>query len=119
MKLVLTLVAIATISAAAPATADDGAAARGKTVYANWCTPCHGAGPGHPGTVALGVKYGSTRPAELERRSDLTPDMVKLFVRQGFSVMAPFRKTEISDAELDDLVKFLTRPSKKTAKQRD
>jgi len=37
---------------------------------------------------------------------------VKYFVRHGISVMPQFRKTEISDAELDALAAFLSRISK-------
>ena len=116
MKVALAIAALATMSAAAQA-ADNGALSRGKVVFTHWCAPCHGSGPGNPGTVALAVKYGSSKPAELERRTDLTPEIVKVFVRQGFSVMAPFRKTEINDEELEDLAKFLSRPSKKATKQ--
>jgi len=34
---------------------------------------------------------------------------VRRFVRQGISFMPTFRKTELSDAELDDVVAFLVR----------
>ena len=114
MKITLGLCVVVALCATRLATADDGAASRGKTVFSNWCAPCHGAGPGHPGTVALGVKYGPSKPAELERRTDLTAEVVKVFVRQGFSVMAPFRKTEISDEELKDLATYLVRTNKKS-----
>jgi len=36
---------------------------------------------------------------------------VKVLVRHGISVMPQFRKTEISDAELDALAKYLSRNS--------
>ena len=29
----------------------------GQQIFVRWCVPCHGAGPGHPGTQALAVKY--------------------------------------------------------------
>jgi len=48
-------------------------------------------------------------PALLADRTDLAPDYIKLIVRHGVSVMPPFRKTELSDAELDDVVAYLTR----------
>jgi hypothetical protein len=65
-----------------------------------------------PGTTALAAKYKGRQPgvpAVLDERTDLTPASVRFFVRQGVSVMAPFRKTEISDADLEDLIGYLTR----------
>lgn len=84
-------------------------AERGQAVYEYWCTPCHAPGPGHPGTQSLAVRYGDTLPAVLEERTDLTPEAVKVFVRQGVLSMPPFRKTEITDAELEDLAAYLAR----------
>jgi hypothetical protein len=65
-----------------------------------------------PGTAALAAKYKGKQPAVspvLEERTDLTAASVRFFVRQGVSVMAPFRKTEITDADLDALAAYLTR----------
>jgi mono/diheme cytochrome c family protein len=76
-------------------------------VYAAWCSHCHDAGPGHPGTQSLQIKYQGELPAVLEEREDITPDTVKLFVRQGVMSMAPFRKTEISDPDLDALAAYV------------
>lgn len=76
--------------------------------YTKWCTPCHAPGPGHPGTQSLEIKYKDSLPAVLEERKDLTPDVVKTFVRQGVLMMAPFRKTEVSDAELDQIAAYLS-----------
>jgi hypothetical protein len=42
----------------------------------------------------------------------LTPQTIKFFVRQGVSVMAPFRKTEIADADLDAMIAYLARGRK-------
>ena len=43
----------------------------------------------------------------LESRTDLTPELTKFFVRNGINVMPPFRKTEITDAELNALAAYL------------
>jgi mono/diheme cytochrome c family protein len=84
------------------------AAPNGEAVYDHWCAPCHAAGPGHPGTQGLQIKYrGTETNPVLVDRTDLTPEVVKVFVRQGVLSMAPFRKTEITDAELDALAAFL------------
>jgi len=79
----------------------------GEAVYTHWCAPCHAPGPGHPGTESLQIKYGGKMPAVLVERSDLTPQIVSTFVRQGVLLMAPFRKSEITDAELAALAAFV------------
>jgi|SRR6185503_13307019 mono/diheme cytochrome c family protein len=93
--------------------------APGKQVYDYWCLPCHGPGVGMPGfealpgTQQLKIKYrGTSTSPLLEERTDLVPDFVKTIVRQGVSFMPQFRKTEISDAELDALAAYLSRNSK-------
>jgi mono/diheme cytochrome c family protein len=88
-------------------------AASGQAVYEKWCAPCHAAGPGHPGTQSLQLKYAGKTPAVLLDRADLTAEMVSVFVRQGILMMAPFRKTEISDAELAALSAYVARNYKK------
>lgn len=73
---------------------------------------CHGSGPGKPGTRALATKYQGKEPALLEKRMDLTADYIKYTVRHGVSVMPPFRKTELSDRELDAIAAYLSRNQK-------
>jgi len=87
----------------------DAAMTRGQQVFDKWCAPCHGRGPGHPGTQSLEVKYKGTIPAALEDRSDLSPEITRYFVRQGIALMPYFRKTEISDADLQALSAYLAR----------
>jgi mono/diheme cytochrome c family protein len=82
---------------------------RGHEVFQYWCATCHGAGPGHPGTDALQAKYHGSEPALLEDRRDLTPDQTRFFVRHGVTIMPFFRKTEISDADLDAIGAYLAR----------
>ena len=60
-----------------------------------------------PGTQALDALYKGKKPGALEERTDLVPQLTETFVRKGVSVMAPFRKTEISDAQLADLAAYL------------
>lgn len=80
----------------------------GKQVFDRWCVACHGAGPRYPGTASLAVKYGADMPAALEQRTDLTPELVSYFVRNGVMMMPSFRKTEITDAELESLGAYLS-----------
>lgn len=90
---------------------------RGKAKYEHTCAPCHGAGVGDdgremlPGTAALQIKYRGSLPAVLEQRSDLTLEALRVYVRQGTMSMPPFRKTEVTDAELADIAAYLARSS--------
>jgi (+)-pinoresinol hydroxylase len=94
---------------------------RGKEVFQNLCSGCHGpviknASPGigatMPGTDALAAKYKGAKPAMLEERTDLTTEFIQIFVRNGVSVMPRFRKTELSDADMKALSAYLTRNNK-------
>lgn len=89
----------------------------GKVVYDKWCAPCHGAiapatgwaNGALAGTGALAVKYKGSVPAVLEDRTDLAPAYIRYVVRNGLFGMPITRKTEISDAELEDVAAYLTR----------
>jgi (+)-pinoresinol hydroxylase len=106
----LCLCAVTTLATAAHAAEPAGpkeAAVSGQLVYERWCAPCHAPGPGHPGTQSLQFKYKGKTPAVLLERTDLSAQVVAAFVRQGVLLMPPFRKTEISDAELRALSAFV------------
>lgn len=82
----------------------------GQRVFNKWCAPCHADGPTFAGTVALGEKYKGTQvPPQLEKRTDLTPETIRYFVRNGVYTMPTFRNTEISPDELDALSLYLMR----------
>ncbi len=85
----------------------------GKAVFAKWCAPCHAASPRLAGTASLQAKYEGALPAALEDRTDLQPVTISYFVRTGVAWMPPFRPTEISDAQLDELSAYLTAPLEK------
>jgi (+)-pinoresinol hydroxylase len=106
MRRIAVLVSLA-ISWACVATAQEPQQVRGKAVFDQWCAPCHGTGPGKPGTAALEALYKGVKPALLEERTDLVPELTRTFVRNGVSIMPFFRKTEISDADLDALAAYL------------
>lgn len=108
-------VAAAAVTAGAVAADQRGAAtapdlAHGKQVFAHWCAPCHGPAPRLAGTLALQTKYKGDLPPALEDRTDLTPEVVAYFVRTGVAWMPPFRKTEVSDADLAALGAYLSAP---------
>jgi (+)-pinoresinol hydroxylase len=85
---------------------------RGYVQFQEYCSACHGKGVDKPGTLALQAKYKGEKPAMLEERTDLSPQLVKLYVRNGITVMPFFRKTEINDADLDAIAAYLTRNTK-------
>jgi len=83
----------------------------GKAVYDKWCAICHGEDNGSSGggTHALKVLYKGAVSAKLEDRTDLSPLFIKTLVRQGRAGMPNFRYTEISPAELEAIIAYLTR----------
>ena len=88
---------------------NDAATQKGNEIYQYWCATCHGAGPGHPGTTALAAKYKGGRPGLLEERTDLSPQGIRFAVRRGISIMPFFRKTELTDTDLEAVIGYLTR----------
>jgi len=116
------LVMTATVAAATPAAAtpsvswklfpDRPAEAQvtaGKADFMNSCAICHAAGADRPGTTSLQFKYGGRVPALLEQRTDLTVAAVKYFIRHGIAMMPSFRKTELSDAQVEAIANYLAR----------
>lgn len=110
------IIALAAMALAGPALAADPAQVeRGHKLYNYWCGTCHGPGIGNngvkllPGTNALQAKYKGELPALLADRTDLSPELTKVFIRNGVSIMPFFRKTEISDPEMEDIAAYLAR----------
>ena len=62
---------------------------------------------------SLQVKYAGKLPAVLLDRTDLAPEVVARFVRTGVLSMPPFRKTEITDAELAAVAAYITQKYQK------
>jgi (+)-pinoresinol hydroxylase len=92
---------------------DADAIERGRALYQYHCTPCHGPGPGDdgramlPGTAALAIKYRGELPALLEERTDLPAEVLRVFVRRGSWSMPPFRPTEVTNGDIDDIAAYL------------
>lgn len=83
----------------------------GKQVYDTWCIHCHGEEVpwSGGGTRNLRIKYEGELPAILEERTDMQPEFIEFYVRNGVSNMPIFRKVEITDKNLADLIAYLTR----------
>jgi mono/diheme cytochrome c family protein len=105
------LVSIAWAGSVAPQ--DSTAIERGQAKFEHSCAPCHGDGVGDdgrallPGTDALRIKYQGALPALLERRTDLNVDAIRTFVRRGTWSMPPFRPTEITERDIQDIAAYL------------
>jgi len=81
----------------------------GAHVYDRWCATCHA--DHMPGTIALQTKYAGEKPPRIEQWRDLESDVTHYVVRNGIGPMPRFRKTEITDAELDALADYLAPPA--------
>jgi mono/diheme cytochrome c family protein len=104
-------VAVATLSVmlCAGAAAAQQPVEQGRQVYDKWCTPCHGAGDSKPGTISATALYKGSKPAVLAERTDLAPAGIRTAVRSGIYIMPRFRKTEVSDADLEAITAYLMR----------
>ena len=111
----LTFVLLA--ASAAVCAQEQGSATRGQAKFEHSCAPCHGAGIGDdgramlPGTDALRIKYKGALPALLEQRTDLNADAIRTFLRRGSWSMPPFRPTEITDGDIQDIAAYLRQSS--------
>jgi mono/diheme cytochrome c family protein len=92
-------------------------AARGQAKFEHSCAPCHGDGVGDdgramlPGTDALRIKYNGSLPALLEKRTDLNAEAIRTFVRRGTWSMPPFRPTEVTERDIQDIAAYLRQSS--------
>jgi mono/diheme cytochrome c family protein len=110
-----TLAAILVAAALAPGLAFGQAdqVATGRAAFQRTCAPCHAAGPGDdgrpmlPGTQNLQWKYKGEKPALLEQRIDLPGPVLRTFVRRGSWSMPGFRKSEVTDAEIEAIAAYL------------
>ena len=95
---------------AAPVTGDAVASTDihdGETLFELHCIACHDRGPGNPGTMRLQERVGEEQAALLDR-DNLPPEYIKLVVREGFKLMPPFRPSELTDRQLDELAAYLS-----------
>jgi mono/diheme cytochrome c family protein len=111
------LLAIAALARSAAASAADLSPEqeRGQKLYRGTCFYCHTEKVW--GTFAL-ERRRPAGDALLEKRTDLTPEFVRSVVRNGLGSMPAYRRTELTDADVDAIIAYLTRASsQKTAAQ--
>jgi mono/diheme cytochrome c family protein len=110
-RLLLTALALC----AHAASAQDDLVERGDAVFQRVCAACHGEGRGDdsapatelPGTLALRLKYRGELPALLERRPDLSAEVLRAFLRSGVGSMPPFRPTNVTDDDIEAIAAYL------------
>jgi mono/diheme cytochrome c family protein len=114
---ILTALAVAVLQCGTAAAQEAASAERGRARFEHSCAPCHGAGIGDdgramlPGTDALRIKYQGALPALLEQRTDLNVEAIRTFVRRGTWSMPPFRPTEITERDIEDIAAYLRQSS--------
>jgi mono/diheme cytochrome c family protein len=79
---------------------------QGQKLYRSTCIYCHGEKVW--GTFALERRLGADRGL-LEKRTDLVAALVKSVVRNGLGSMPAYRRTELTDADVDAIADYLTR----------
>jgi (+)-pinoresinol hydroxylase len=104
LAVALTIVASGSVFAAEPPlTADQD---KGRTLFNESCAFCHGE-RGHA-TTLLAKRLGPANAA-LEKRADLSIELIRHVVRHGINSMPWYRRAELSDRDLDSIAAYLTR----------
>jgi len=80
--------------------------ADGKALFHEKCAMCHG--PGGMGTGLLARRMDPA-VAELEKRTDLTPDYVAAAARTGIGNMPAISRGEVSDPQLAAIAAYLSK----------
>jgi mono/diheme cytochrome c family protein len=108
-----TLAVLGMIGAGVACAQDPALVAQGAAAFRHTCAPCHAAGPGNdgakvnPAVAALQLKYQGREPALIEHRTDLPYPALKAIVRDGTGAMAPFRPSEITDAQIAAVAAYI------------
>jgi mono/diheme cytochrome c family protein len=102
----LALLNMALVGAAEPGAKLTARQEEGRKLYNGSCVYCHG--PNVWGTFTLARRLGAEKGL-LEKRTDLVGPYVKSVIRAGVGSMPAMRRTELSDAEVDAIVDYLTR----------
>ena len=79
---------------------------KGRTLFNESCSFCHGE-RGHA-TTLLAKRLGADN-AVLEKRTDLSVELIRHVVRHGINSMPWYRRAELSDRDLDSIAAYLTR----------
>lgn len=77
----------------------------GEKLYVENCAMCHG-----PNGMGTGLLARRMDVALLEERTDLNKDYVILAARQGIGNMPSIPRGEVSDAEMEEIADYLSKP---------
>lgn len=80
-----------------------------QALYEEKCGMCHQANG--MGTTLLSRRFDAEQ-ALLENRRDLQAEFIRTAVRSGFNNMFPISRGEVSDAQLESIVSYLTREAR-------
>jgi len=80
----------------------------GKNVFDKKCSHCHAPGNENPGTRQLGLTRGADK-AVMEQRNDLNGEYIRYIVRHGLMSMPAFVPTDITEQQMDELIRYLTK----------
>jgi (+)-pinoresinol hydroxylase len=96
-------IAVESTQASQPLTDDQ---SRGRSLFNESCSFCHGE-RGHA-TTLLAKRLG-TDNAVLERRTNLSAELIRHVTRHGINSMPWYRRAELSDSDLELIITYLTR----------
>jgi mono/diheme cytochrome c family protein len=82
---------------------------QGRKLFQSTCLYCHGEKVW--GTFTLARRRADE--GLLEKRTDLNAPFLKNVVRNGMGSMPAYRRTELTDADVDAIAAYLTRPRTK------
>lgn len=103
---VVALAAFACMAMIAAAKAEE-AVKEDKRLFDRYCAICHA--QGLTGAQMLESRLGREFSL-LAERVDLDPGYVRDVVRLGINSMPPYTRVEVTDAMLDGIIRYLTRP---------
>jgi len=104
MKGVAIILGLALLGTASAAQAQD--VGNGKALFHEKCAMCHDANGMGTGLLARRM---DPKIAELEKRTDLTPDYIAAAVRAGIGNMPNISRGEVSDAQLAAISAYLSK----------
>jgi mono/diheme cytochrome c family protein len=78
-------------------------------LYREKCGVCHQVWGDFPGSgVEFLQRTRGPAAAMLDARTDLQPDYIRSVARTGLMVMPPITRAEVSDAQLEEIIDYLT-----------
>ena len=93
-----------------PTSTDQKQHAAGRQEYQFICGPCHFSTSTGYGAFKLRQRLGNDK-ALLHQRADLTAELIRVAVRNGFGTMPALSMVEVTNEQLEHIVSYLTTQS--------